>query len=330
MNKSPKISKNKYCENCDYSCSKLSEWNKHISTQKHKKLTDTNEKISNPKTYECKCGKVYKHCSSLINHRKKCMEIIENHITLENNEANKDTSKETHSNDFNTKNDNFSNTKNELDAKAFLKMIKQNEEFKNLLIEQNAKIMKQNEEIMELTKNSKNITTNNNNNHFNLNIFLNEDCKHAMNLNKFIENINLEISDLLETKRLGYINVISRILINNLRELDMNMRPLHCTDIKRETVYIKNNDRWEKEPDDKPNIIDAIRKIEKKNLKLLPLWQQENPQSKNTSTPEYDEYVTLSLSAFGEAQEENIKKQDNKIMKNLLTEIVIDKKMTKI
>ena len=175
-----------------------------------------------------------------------------------------------------------------------------------------------------ITNNNNNINTTNNN-QFNINLFLNEKCKDALSLTQFIDSLKLTVSDLEETGRLGFINGISRIFIKGLKELDITMRPLHCTDGKRETVYIKDVDKWEKENDDKTTLKKAIKQIERKNIKLLPIWQQQNPDFHILDTKANDEYVKISLSSLGACEKEEIEKQNEKIIRNVLREVVLDK-----
>jgi hypothetical protein len=166
---------------------------------------------------------------------------------------------------------------------------------------------------------------NNSNNTFNLNLFLHEKCKDALNITEFLESLQLTVEDLETTGRLGYVLGISRILINKLKELDVYSRPLHCTDYKRETVYIKDHDKWEKENDDKTKLRNVIRQVEKKNLKMMPVWQEKNPEFRDVATPKNEEFVKISLSSIGEYTHEGIEKQDEKILKNVLKEVIVDK-----
>jgi len=207
-----------------------------------------------------------------------------------------------------------------------MEFMQQSKDMQNLLIEQNRELQNT---IVELSKKQAvtNIQNNNitNNNNFNLNLFLNEQCKDAISITDFIKSIKLTVSDLEATGRLGYVPGISRIFINKLKELDIYTRPLHCTDLKRETVYIKDQDNWEKESAEKTGFRNIVKRIAKKNLQQLPAWQAQNPDFVKVDTPENDEFLKISLSSLGSYCPEDEEKDMNKIMRNVLKEIVIDK-----
>jgi hypothetical protein len=177
-------------------------------------------------------------------------------------------------------------------------------------------------------KEGKNVTNNNNNttnnNKFNLNFFLNEQCKNAMNISEFINNIVLSVEDLKTTGKLGYIDGISKIFADKLRELDTYERPMHCTDLKRETLYIKNNNEWSKDTEDKRKIKTAIECVANKNLNNLGAWKEENPNHVVMDSKEDKEFVeimTNSLGGMGSDREKN----KQKIIKNVLKEITVEK-----
>jgi len=327
------------CNICNFKCSYKYHWERHITTDKHKCLMATNKKREDL-IYHCNCGKKYKHLSSLCNHRKKCtyfntnpLEKIENNIEYfsEDNDLSSDESIEITNNHIITNTDDY---KIDIDSSTVIEIIKQNQDFKNLLIEQremmmeqNNKIMEQNAKLIEITKQTPVIInqTNNQTNNFNLNFFLYEQCKNALNIQEFLDNIQLNVSDIEATGRLGYVNGISRILINKLKEIDIYSRPLHCTDYKRETVYIKNENAWEKEDSEKPTLKQIVKIVAKKNLRQLSAWQEENPDFKDVATPKNDEFVKISLSCLGSSTVEEDEKDTNKILRNVLKEVVIDK-----
>jgi len=294
-----------YCEQCKFAAIKQSNWLAHISTKKHRRNTNINPLVDKLK---CECGKKYKHMSSLYNHRKKCNSSTEN-----NNKS--------------------------IPTEMFMELMKKNQEIQSSIVEQNKEvqstILEQNKELqnklIELSQTPQTITNhiqhNVQNNNFNLNVFLNEQCKDAISITDFIDSLQLEVSDLEATGKLGYVLGISRIFINKLRELDIHERPLHCTDIKRETVYIKDKDAWEKESTEKSTLKQVVKKIARKNLQQLPAWQEQNPDFKTLDTPENNEYMKISLSALGAYSTEEEEKDINKIMKNVLKEVVVDKKV---
>jgi hypothetical protein len=277
------------CETCSFKCSKKTEWERHVTTRKH--INNQGDLPTEPIIHNCICGKKYKHRQSLFNHKKTC---------------------------------NFKSPpeKNDCIIETTPQSTVTNEMIINL-IEQNQELQKQ---LVELSKQAKIVNnTMNNNNNFNLNLFLNEDCKNALNIVEFIESLKLTVNDLEQTGKVGFAQGISRIFIQALRQLDVNMRPLHCTDMKRETFYIKDRDIWEKENAEKTKLRKVLRQIARKNLRMLPAWQKQNPDFQFIDTPENDEFIRISLSALGPESEEEQEKQEDKIIRNVLKEVSIDK-----
>jgi len=231
--KSPKITKKFICEKCDYTCNRQSEYNRHLLTAKHN--MEQMEQKKSPKItkrYTCSCGKTYKVASGLWKHKKKCPHINNTIVIQENPE----------------------------DKPSMMDIISQNKELMNLLItknhqtdeliQQNREMQKQNKEMQQTIKEIVpriGNTTNNNNNQFNLQVFLNEDCKDAINFSDFIKQIQVSFEDIENQAECGYVKGISKLFIENLKELGTHKRPIHCTDKKRKTLYIKENDEWDKE-----------------------------------------------------------------------------------
>ena len=244
MNKMPKNAIDFYCEKCDFKCSKNSNFEKHLLTMKHQTRTLLNDLMPKNAEYFCECGKSYKARNSLWYHKKKCTynatnNLSSNHI---NNEEDKDF---------------------KIDKEFVMslmtqnqELIKENNEFKQIVTEtQNL--------MMEVIKNGTHNTTNNNNN-FNLNFFLNETCKNAMNIMDFVDSIQLQLTDLERMGEIGYVNGMSNIIIKNLKDMEVTNRPMHCTDVKRETLYVKDEDKWDKESDGNPKMKKAIKHIARK------------------------------------------------------------------
>lgn len=220
-----------------------------------------------------------------------------------------------------------------------LEIVNKDKEFQNFLIEQNKQfmeyIMKQNaqpnitnnkntKKIKTTTNNNNNIITNNNNT-FCINVFLNEKCKDALNISEFVDTIILGINELEETARLGYAPGISKIFINGLKKLDVCKRPVHCSDLKRSTLYIKNNNEWIKEQDDNINLITAIKQVANKNFKNIFEWQKLYPEYNDSTSKQNDKYHKLICNTMsGSTQEEQIHNYD-KIIKNIIKEVVIEK-----
>lgn len=311
--KTPKIPQNYLCEKCNYSTSSLKDFNKHKLTAKHKRLTNTysNTYQKSPKiltaTFICECGKKYKHKQSLYNHKKKCLFVVEEETEEREPEIqNKLTSN-------NDKDD------------VLMAIMQSQAEMMKTQAEFNKTIMSAvNEGKMGNTTNNNNNTTNNiNNNQFNLNFFLNDTCKDALNITDFLDSIQLQLKDLEETGRLGHVNGISRIFVNALKNMDETQRPIHCTDSKRETLYIKDKDTWTKD-NSKERLKSAIETVADRNLDQIPQWRNENPRCQIMDSKENAMLSEMTLNSIGQFDEEG-EKDKEKIMKKIIKEVVIDK-----
>jgi hypothetical protein len=255
----PKSSINFECKICDYFTSRQSQYDRHLSTDKHKNQQKSTISDKESSDYICHCGKIYKERTGLWRHKKKCLQQSKNH------------------------NSSLSNSENVESLVQYL--MKENSDFKQLIIDQN-------KQMIDLSKNAghNNITNNTTNNNFNLNFFLNETCKDAMNIMDFVNQLNVSTLDLEETGRLGYSEGISKIFINGLKNLDIPDRPIHCSDFKRETLYIKDQDQWNKETDDKALLTSAIKHIAHKNIKQIKEWTKEHPEYNDSNSKQNDRY----------------------------------------
>jgi hypothetical protein len=313
QSKMPKNAEKYSCIKCKFSCSKKSNYDKHLLTAKHKMIhNDTNKMPKNAAAYICdKCGKQYTFHSGLSRHKQKCnVQKIE-----ETNEQNTETDNEIPNQELELIDDNNVDYKD-----MFIQLMKQNQELQKTVVEQQKQYTETiNEMIPKIGNNN---TTNNN--QFNLQLFLNEQCKDALNITDFMKSIQVNMNDLVQTGKLGYVDGMSRIFVNALKDMDVTERPIHCTDIKRETVYIKDQNKWEKDEDNKDKLKKTIRTIENKNLQMLPKWQEENPEHKNLESMKSNEFMELSITALG--GEEDKEKSEKKIMKNVLKEVILEKK----
>jgi len=283
------------CEICNFKCSKQSNYVIHLTTAKHIRLTNTNAKMPNvPNVYICDCGKEYKHMSSLCKHKKTCT-----HTTDEVSDDKIDT---------------LSNT--------IMMLVKENQEFKQLLIDQNKQMM----EMAGNMGNNNNNTNNNVNSHnkFNLNVFLNEDCKNAMSLTDFVNTMNLTIEDFIQTGELGFVDGISKVMVERINNMDLHDRPVHCTDLKRETVYVKDQDKWEKD-EDKVRLRKAVNNVAKDNRSLTSEWMEATPDVNTSGTANYENFFKYSQSALGGMGTDKNKAFEDKIMKNIMKETTIDR-----
>jgi len=311
------------CEICDYNTCRKKDFNKHLLTAKHisnveqssyavkkDKSEHSFQYTLQDKKYECLCGKIYVDNSGLWRHKKKCTtnkkdeklnipEIVEPKIELKIEPKIEDKMPETFDKEM-----------------LIIQLLKQNQELQQSLI--------------ELSKKSINITnnTNTNNSHnktFNLQFFLNEQCKDALNISEFVSSIKVELEDLEATGRLGYVEGVSRIMNKNLKDLDINKRPIHCSDLKREILYIKNDDQWIKEEETKPILKKAIKQVANENIKQINEWKKKYPDCTESDSRKNDTYLKIvSNSMSGLTTEEQLKNYE-KIISRVAKESIINK-----
>jgi hypothetical protein len=288
-NSGKKMANNYYCEKCDYRCSKVYNWKKHLDTAKHTQETFGNDFVAksgkNAEKYVCKkCEKCFHTNSGLWKHSKICI--------FENNKIETVVDKKDELIDY---------------------LMKENKEIKEL--------------ILELAKkdsyNNCHNTVNSHNKAFNLNFFLNETCKDAMNIMDFVDSIKLQLSDLEKVGELGYVEGISNIITKNLKELDVTQRPVHCTDKKRETIYIKDEDKWEKD-EEKQKLHKVVRRVTCKNQNLIPKFKELHPDYNKASSKFSDQYNKIVVESMGGSGDNDFEKEE-KIIKNISKNIIVDK-----
>ena len=259
MKKMPKNAEIYVCENCNFKCSKKSNFDKHLLNRKHKILTNPNEKMpKNAAAFQCECGKVYKHNSTLSSHKKKCTFIIE----MTKSEI---VPIQSENNDY-----------KHLLMQAMNEMKEQRQEFIDEMKKKD-QMLAHNDELMGQMIDKVGNTTNNTSNNLNINMFLNEECKDAINFSDFIEKIEISHHDLENNAQLGFVNGITKILMDNLKQLNLYQRPIHCTDTKRETLYIKDDNQWQKDTV-KEKINSAIQDVSRKSVSTLLEWKKDNPE----------------------------------------------------
>ena len=289
----PKNAEKYYCKNCHFKCSKNSDFMRHNSTRKHKMVTNDNEKT--PKNavsiYSCTCGKEYKHNSGLSRHKLKCKD---------NNETNTVS---------------YQNTTH---ISAYTPDI--NGLYKDMLIN----IMKQNQELQKTVQEMiPNIGSNNNsNNKVNINVFLNEECKDALNIMDFVHSLKLQTTDLENTGKLGFIEGTSKIIIAGLKGLDLHKRPVHCSDLRNEILYVKDNDIWHQDNETKDKMKHVIDEVNKANMKQLPKWITDNPTYAND-----EEYMRIVSNIMNV---ENMEYNKLEIIKKVSKEITLSEDRAKI
>ena len=301
--KMPKMPTHFICNACDFKCCKKSNYVKHCSTRKHTTSVNgykNDMKKEQKMPQKCECGKEYNYHSGLWRHKKKC-NYLETNSNVETN------------NDKSNKNE-----KIEL-------LINENIDFKNIILElvkSNTELQKQ---MLDVCKNSNStINSHNNNKTFNMQVFLNEQCKDAMNIMDFANSMTLEFSDLEELGELGYVEGISRQMVRKLSEMDVYKRPIHCSDLKRETMYVRDDNVWEKETETYENLRKAIKYITKKNGDLMIPWRNAHPQCMNLQHPLNDKYLGIMNQAMGGKGE--FAESESKIIKKITKCVLIDKK----
>jgi hypothetical protein len=302
------------CQNCDYNTFNKYDYKKHCETIKHKNAilaTHIDELAieqsqKSQHEYKCKCGKNYKDNSGLWRHKKQC------------------------------------NTSVEITTELVLQLIKENKEIQKLFIEQSQSVQQQTTTltniVQDVVKNGANnniITTNNTNtntntnsnnttnNSFNLNLFLNETCKDAMNISDFVSSIKMNLDDLEHTGRQGYIEGISKIIINNLNNLEQCFRPLHCCDLKQKVLYIKDNNKWTKENDSKPILTKAIKIIANENIKQIKSWKEKYPDCDKSDSNKNDLYLKIVSNSMNGLTKEESDKNINKIISNVAKKLLL-------
>jgi hypothetical protein len=276
----------------------------HLLTAKHHLATSSNQKEAKISfEFVCQlCKKNYKDKSGLWRHKKSCISSFK-----EDNEE-KVEEKE--------KSQGLGNGECEI-----IKMlIKDNSELKTMMME----VVKSIQPNNNTTNNNNSHNTTNNNNHFNLQIYLNETCKDAINLTDFVESLQVKLKDLEETARLGYSEGVSRIFINGLNELDVCKRPIHCSDAKRETLYVKDKNEWTKDSD-KERLTNAIKTVGKKNIQQITEWQKKYPEYRDPASRHNDKYLKMLCNAMNGSTDDEQEKNMEKIIRNITKEVVIDK-----
>lgn len=265
--------------------------------------TNGNKKVAKVATnkYQCQyCEQKYKTNSGLWKHIQRCVHNFKSNMIIDI-------------------------IKNDNNVQEFL--IEQNKILIEQLSQQNKQLFEQNTKLLEMAQTSNSVigTMNNINNKFNINVFLNETCKDAINLTDFVNQITLSLEDLEETSKVGYAEGISNVFIRNLKEIDYKERPIHCNDYKREVLYIKDDNQWIK--DDKEKLTNAIKFVANKNINQIYKWQKANPEYKNPNSKQNDKYMKMLCEVMSGSTKEEQQNNYNKIIKNISKEVLIDKKL---
>jgi len=310
---------NFYCKSCDYKCSYESKYMAHLTTLKHKMVIfkEISAETRNDAII-CDCGKIFKFQSGLSRHRKTCnIKMDETPIKMVPEPSG-----------------------NSINPELIIQLIKENSDLKTIIMEQNnknteynSKLIEQNTKMLEMVKTASivnNMNSNNttNNTQFNLNFFLNEQCKNAMNITDFAKNIQIQFNDLENIGRNGYVEGITSIIVKNLNTMDLYSRPFHCTDLKRETLYIKDENEWNKDTLERSKLKQFIQNVANKNEDKITDWCIQHPESMINNHRQNDFYLQMYRNVLGGCGKEEQNKLDDKIIRNISKEVYVDKTQT--
>jgi uncharacterized C2H2 Zn-finger protein len=309
----PKIPKLFCCEKCNYTCSNKKDYNKHILTAKHKyRTTFENIEQKNPKqTFVCECGKQYNARNSLWYHKQRCIPIVA--IEPELPPVATETA-------------------------SIIELLKQNNEFKSLMVDQYTHLQESNQKNQELQQqlvdavknntgsitNHNNTTNHNNNQRFNINVFLNDTCKDAMSITDFLQNIDVQNDELEYIGHHGYVNGMTKMIMDRLKNMDVTKRPIHCTDIKRETMYIKEDGGWCKDTEELSKLRKILSRISMNNYRSVPNWRNSHPECEVVASRTYDFCYKMMQAILGNVEDEQIR-LDNKIIKTMAKTLFVNK-----
>ena len=302
------INQSKYmCEECDYTCCKKSEWDRHTATSKHINATQCYIKATENKNLCQNCNKTFMHHSSYYRHKKKC--ILANRRPPEQP---------------------VKSSSEDMQMTLILELVKQNQEFKDLLIQQSNQMIEQNRTIIEVAKNSNvnnnTIHTNSHNKTFNLQVFLNETCKDAMNMKDFIKSLELSLPELEKMGEVGFAEGMSRVFVNRLNSLDITKRPIHCSDVKREIIHIKDDNKWERDNANLDRLRKIIKQLTHKNILRVDDWKKANPGCTEYNSRKNDQYLKINMEAIGPVDDDDVKRDFGKIIRRVAENTAIDKK----
>jgi len=302
------------CEPCNFTTYNKTDYERHSSRRKHyENVKYVENTIPKPDPNMCSsCHKIFKYRTSIYKHKSVCpgpqsQQSQPNFHSLPSTSTPTDIDM---NDNIISSNDNVIITK-----EMFMTLLKNNQEMMKMI-----KSLSEQPNVNNTTNNTTNNNSNNNNCHnntFNMNLFLNEKCKDAMNMKDFVNSIQLNLTDLENVGRLGYVEGMSNILIDNLQKTDLYKRPVHCSDVKRETLYVKDDNKWEREGPTHQKMVNAVLAVEHKNVALVSEWAKAHPLSMNSNTRDNEMYMKLSKAATDGEKEGNIQKVIRKVAKNV-------------
>ena len=307
-----------FCEKCAYQTNKKSSYENHLLTAKHICATNiSSEALKICQTYTCDiCSKTFNERTSIWRHKKKC--ALPDPQEEEPTPASQDDI--------------------QVPTHLIFELIKQNQEFKQLLVDQNKQLYEKHEENIHLQKqlldvvkdgkiiNNNTISNNSHNKTFNLQFFLNETCKDAMNMKDFIKSLELSLPELEKMGELGFAEGVSRVFVNRLNSLDITKRPIHCSDVKREIIHIKDDNKWERDNANLDRLRKIIKQLTHKNILRVDDWKKANPGCTEYNSRKNDQYLRINMEAIGPVDEEEITRDFGKIIRKVAENTAIDKK----
>ena len=304
------------------------DFNKHLQSKKHNATNTTNIQLKKSQTHKCSCGKEYEYRASLFNHKKKCVHPTE-------------TPQEEHTHSL----DDMQIPT--IPTNLIFELIKQNQEFKQLLIDQNKIVTDQNKQLYEkheenidlqkqlldvvkdgktINNNISNSNNNSNNKTFNLQFFLNETCKDAMNMKDFIKSLEMSLPELEKMGEIGFAEGMSRVFVNRLNSLDITKRPIHCSDVKREIIHIKDDNKWELDNANLDRLRKIIKQLTLKNILKVDDWKKANQGCTEYNSRKNDQYLRINMEAIGPVDDAEVKRDFGKIIRRVAENTAIDKK----
>jgi hypothetical protein len=306
---SQKVAKQHVCANCNYTCSKLSDLHKHFSTRKHQ--IGTNETlVKQPYSQSCEtCNNIFNSRTTLWRHKKTCVALINTIIVDTSPPPIKSTPLP---------------VDDPMQTSLILELVKQNQEFKQMLIEQNKTILEvaKNSQINNNTMNN----SNNNNKTFNLQFFLNETCKDAMNMKDFIKSLEMSLPELEKMGEMGFAEGMSRVFVDRLNKLDITKRPIHCSDVKREIIHIKDDNKWEMDNANLDRLRKIIKQLTIKNILKVDDWKKANQGCTEYNSRKNAQYLRINMEAIGPVDDAEVKRDFGKIIRRVAETTAIDKK----
>lgn len=309
--KDPKQAEKFYCEKCHFNTSKRRNYEKHLLTRKHQNNDKmmTNDDTEKSSLYLCDCGKVYRHRQGLHFHKKTCTQShsdttpTENMIVVQHNDQNHIS----------------------ILTSMVMEIAKSNLDLQRQSVEAQRQMVETQKQFLDVCKNLQPSLNNNcnNTNTFNMQVFLNEECKNAINLSDFVNSFEVQLEDLEDVGKLGYATGISNMIIKELKLLDVYKRPIHCSDARREIFYVKENNIWERETPDNSTVKKAIQGVTRKNMIKLNDWRDKYPECMDGDSVYNDIYLKLVQESCGGRGDTALNEQ--KIFKNIMKEVLIKK-----